>query len=206
MFKRGLSPQTQGNLELLSKLLLAKDYYLAGGTALSLHLGHRFSNDLDFFSQHPKNPFVLRSELANLGQLEILQNEEGTFNGILNNVKLSFFIYPYPLLFPTPKFNGINLADILDIACMKVDAISSRGTKRDFIDLYFVCQKDKSLQEILSLYTEKYSMAKFNKLHLLKNLVYFDDAEDDAMPKMVETINWAEVKKFFSEQTRKVTF
>jgi len=206
MFTKGLSPQTQSNLELLSESPIVKRYYLAGGTALSLHFGHRFSNDLDFFSQHPKNPLALRSGLASLGRLEILQNEEGTFNGIFNQIKLGLFVYPYPLLFPTLDFKGINVADILDIACMKVDAISSRGTKRDFIDLYFICQKTKPLREILSLYIKKYSSAKFNKLHILKSLIYFEDSEEDAMPEMLEEVSWEEVKKFFVGKTRDLEF
>lgn len=201
MFTRGLSEQTQASLESLRNAPFVKNYYLAGGTALSLHLGHRFSNDLDFFSASPAASELIRSQLSKLGNLEIFQNDEGTFNGMLNGVKLSFFIYPYDLLNPFLDFYGVKVADIFDIACMKIDAISSRGTKRDFIDLYFICNKFKPIEKLLELYAKKFSKAKFNKLHIVKSLVYFEDAEDNVMPQMIEKVSWENVKKYFVEKT-----
>lgn len=206
MFTRGLSAQTQTNLESLKSVSFVRNYYLAGGTALSLHFGHRFSNDLDFFSQNPATPETIRVELAKLGNLEIIQNEEGTFNGILNDSKLSFFVYPYGLLDPVLDFGGVGVADVADIACMKIDAISSRGTKRDFIDLYFICRKFKPIEGLLELYSKKYRKVKFNKLHLVKSLVYFDDAEGEIMPEMIEKVEWEEVKKFFLEKVKNFRF
>lgn len=200
MFIRGLSKQTQANLESLKNLSFVKKYYLAGGTALSLHFGHRFSYDLDFFSLTPERKEIIRSGLSSLGSLEILQNDEGTFNGKLDSVKLSFFIYPYKLLVPAVDFNGIAVADIPDISSMKIDAISSRGTKRDFIDLYFICNKFKPLEELFLLFEKKYSGVKFNMLHIIKSLVYFVDAEDQEMPEMIEKVSWEEVKKFFENE------
>lgn len=206
MFTKGLSQATQKNLESLKKAAFVKNYYLAGGTSLSLHFGHRFSNDLDFFSQTPAAPEIIRSQLSILGNLEIFQNDEGTFNGTLNKVKLSFFIYPYNLLKPALDFNGLKIADIADIACMKIDAISSRGTKRDFIDLYFICEKFKPIDELLNFYSKKYAPVKFNKLHIIKSLVYFDDAENNIMPKMIEKIDWKEIKRYFVEKMGKIIF
>lgn len=206
MFTRGLSAQTQTNLESLKSVSFVRNYYLAGGTALSLHFGHRFSNDLDFFSQNPATPETIRVELAKLGNLEIIQNEEGTFNGILNDSKLSFFVYLYGLLDPVLDFGGVGVADVADIACMKIDAISSRGTKRDFIDLYFICRKFKPIEGLLELYSKKYRKVKFNKLHLVKSLVYFDEAEGDIVPEMIEKVDWEEVKKFFREKVKNFRF
>lgn len=205
MLTRGLSKQTKKNLESLRDTF-AKDYYLAGGTALSLYYGHRFSNDLDFFSQTPASPETIRSELSKLGSLEIFQNDKETFNGLFNGAKLSFFLYLYDLLSPTVDFNGVKVADVIDIACMKIDAISSRGTKRDFIDLYFICQKTKPVNELLKFYVRKYNQAKFNRLHIVKSLVYFTDAETDVMPKMIENVDWEGVKNFFIEKVKEVDF
>lgn len=200
MFTRGISAPTQSNLAALKKVKFVDKYYLAGGTALSLHLGHRFSNDLDFFSLTPEDPLAIRNQLINIGKLEIEQNEEGTFNGSLNKVKLSFFIYPYPLIYPAHNYEGIKIADILDIACMKIDAISSRGKKRDFIDLYFICQKIKPLDELFTIFAKKYKKTKFNTFHILKSLAYFEDAEKEKAPIMIEKIDWEEVKKFFEKE------
>lgn len=206
MFTKGLSQTTRNNLAALKKPAFIKSYYLAGGTALSLHFGHRFSNDLDFFGQTPANPVLIKSELSKVGRLEIFQNDEGTFNGVLNGGKLSFFIYPYDLLKPTLDFNGIKVADITDIACMKIDAISSRGTKRDFIDLYFICNKFKPTKTLLDLYSKKYRGVKFNKLHLIKSMVYFNDAEDNVMPQMIEKVKWEAVKQFFINEVKQIHF
>lgn len=199
MFTKGLSSKTQSNLESLTSLPFVKNYYLADGTALALHFGHRFSHDLDFFSQNPNSSEIIRDSLEETGKLEIIQNDYGTFNGILNGVKISFFIYKYPLLYPIKVYKGIKIADILDIACMKLDAVSSRGTKRDFIDLFFICQKT-SLSKILSLYLQKYAMAKVNKLHIIKSLVYFTDAEGDPVPQMIEKIDWEKIEAFFEKE------
>jgi len=202
MFTTGLSKQTQKNLVSLGSASFVRNYYLAGGTALSLHFGHRFSKDLDFFSQTSATSGLIRLELLKLGNLEIFQNDEGAFSGTLNDVKLSFFIYPYRLLEPALNFREIKVAGVPDIACMKIDAISSRGTKRDFIDLYFICQQFKPIEDLLQLYSKKYREAKFNGLHILKSLVYFADAENDVMPEMIKKISWEEVKEYFRKEAK----
>ena len=199
MFVRGLSKQTQSNLESLKNASFVKNYYLAGGTALSLHFGHRFSYDLDFFSQNPVKPEVIRSGLSKLGKLEIFQNDEGTFNGVLNGIKLSFFIYPYPLLFPRHDYAGIKLADIKDIACMKLDAISRRGTKRDFIDLYFIC-KNYRLDYLLELYEQKFAKYNVPVWHAVKSLGYFARADENDLPEMLQPVDWNHVKHFFETE------
>lgn len=206
MFTRGLSQATQKNLALLKSVEFTKSYYLAGGTALSLYFGHRFSNDLDFFSRRPASPEIIKFQLSSLGSLEIFQNDHGTFNGMLNGVKLSFFIYPYVLLNPALDFKGLKVASVADIACMKIDAITSRGTKRDFIDLYFICSKFKQINALLKLYSKKYASAKFNKLHIVKSLVYFNDAEDNVMPEMITKVSWEEVKKYFVKKAKEIVF
>ncbi|OGK51683.1 hypothetical protein A2966_05095 [Candidatus Roizmanbacteria bacterium RIFCSPLOWO2_01_FULL_41_22] len=199
MLTKGLSPKTKDNLESLGKLSFVSKYYLAGGTGLSLHLGHRFSYDLDFFSKKPEIPAVISQHLLDLGRLEILQNDSGSFNGSLNGIKLSFFNYPYPLLFKPLLFQGIKIASVLDIACMKIVAISERGTKRDFIDLFFICYQS-SFDKIIELFSQKYHKVNYNLIHILKSLVYFEDAENDPEPQMIEKVNWQEVKQFFEKE------
>lgn len=196
MFSRGLSPKTQKNLDLLSRVDFVKKYYLSGGTAAALHLDHRLSFDLDWFSPTPVHPNVIVADLTPLGRLSIQQNDQGTFNGSLNGVKLSFFIYPYKLLYPAVDYQGIKVADLRDIACMKLDAVSSRGKKRDFIDLYFISQK-YSLVEQLRFFERRYEKQDVSIKHIIDSLVYFNDAENDAMPKMFKPVNWQQVKHFF---------
>lgn len=206
MFIEGLSEQTQKNLELLKEVPFVAKYYLAGGSALSLHLGHRYSIDLDFFSPTPENPLIIEGLLAKIGKLEIFQNDAGTFSGRLNGVRLSFFLYSYPNLFPLTDLFGVRVANILDIGCMKLDAVSSRGTKRDFIDLYVICRKAKPLKELLKLFRKKYENVDYSILHILKSLVYFADAEKDEIPQMIERVEWEAVKNFFVREVKKLTY
>ena len=199
MFSKGLSPNTARNLALLSQIPGIKKFYLAGGSALALHFTHRYSFDLDFFTPENFDSKQIRHQLQDLGEFSLDQIAQDTLLGKFNQVKISFFTYRYPLLFPTQDFSGIKIASILDIACMKLDAISSRGTKRDFIDLYFICQKEK-ISKIVKLFEKKFQKADYNLAFIQKSLVYFVDAEKDEMPKMIKKISWEEVKRFFEEE------
>ncbi len=102
-----------------------------------------------------------------------------------------------------PQF-PLAIADIRDIACMKLDALASRGTKRDFVDIYCIAQTGLTLPEMIALFEKKYAELNYNLLHLKKSLVFFDDAEHDPMPRMIKEIAWREVKKFFQEETKKL--
>ena len=90
---------------------------------------------------------------------------------------------------------------------MKIAAIADRGTKRDFIDLYFIFAKTKilTLREALALYDKKFKALKQNKIHILKSLVYFEDAEKDKLPQMMQRVSWLSVKKFFISEQQKIT-
>ena len=92
------------------------------------------------------------------------------------------------------------MADIKDIACMKLDAISTRGTKRDFIDLYFILQNE-ALTDVLKWFEQKYKGLQYNLTHIVKSLTYFEDAEKEVMPKMLIDVSWLQIKQFFKEET-----
>ena len=112
---------------------------------------------------------------------------------------MSFLHYPYPLLFPTREFEALTVADPRDIACMKVDAIASRGSRRDFVDLYITAQT-YGLNEILAWFATKYAGAPYNRIHLLKSLTYFSDAEREPMPDLLIPLEWSTVTQFFFSQ------
>ena len=194
MHPETLASETRRVLEKIGKQPFLSDFYLAGGTALALHLGHRESIDLDFFSEYDFSLEKLRKEMSELGRYVLVNEEPGTLDGMLENVKVTFLRYQYPLLFPLVPFLNIRIADERDIACMKIDAISSRGSKKDFVDLYFLLEK-YSLADILELFHRKYSQVEYNRLHLLKSLSFFDDAGLDAMPKMLINRDWEFVKE-----------
>ncbi len=203
MYTETLAPETGRVLEKISKADLLQDFYLVGGTALALHLGHRESIDLDFFSPYDFSLGKLKDDISAIGKYRLTNEEEGTLDGMLDDVKVTFLRYSYPMLFPLVEWNGVKLADERDIACMKIDAISSRGSRKDFIDIYFLLEK-YTLEEILSLFEKKYSHIEYNKMHLLKSLAYFEDAEDDVMPKMLKDVSWEEVKSKILQETKKL--
>lgn len=119
--------------------------------------------------------------------------------------KISFFYYDYPLLKKFMSYSGINLASLEDIGCMKIDAVSSQGKKRDFIDLFFILKKrNMELKDIIDHFRKKYKKAGYNLLHVLKSLVYFDDADKDPELLMIEDVKWQAVKDFFVDQVKQL--
>jgi predicted nucleotidyltransferase component of viral defense system len=170
------------------------DFYLSGGTALSLQLGHRESEDLDFFNQHNFDPRKLQPQIEKLGKLESLELSENTLNTFVNEVKLQFLGYPYKLLEPTANYQGIKLSSVVDIACTKIQTVGMRGSKKDFIDVYFILQQF-SLEELFLQTEKKYQDSEFNKIHILKSMIYFNDAEDQPMPRMHKEVSWGKIKK-----------
>lgn len=207
MFEEVLPKDSKSALAVLGESGLLKEAYLAGGTALALQIGHRISVDFDFFTrkEFDENFFIQKlTELPLRFRLE--KTDPGTVLGYLDKTKFSLFFYKYPLLTEAHKFLNLNISDIKDIGPMKLAAISDRGTKRDFIDLYFIIAVEKffNLQEVLDLYDQKFKILNRNKTHILKSLIYFDDAEKQSMPKMLKKVSWPKVKKFFELETKRL--
>jgi len=205
MPKKVISKKTQSTLEILRKTDLLKDFYLAGGTALALQYQHRLSLDLDFFTKKNIDTKELLEKIKKIGNFSLEKEAENTLTGILNQTKITFLSYDYPILFSPKNILGIKVADIKDIACMKLAAISSRGTKRDFVDLFFICH-DISLKKLFSLFQKKYRKVNYNLIHILKSLVYFENAEKEPMPHMIKQVSWQEIKEFFIKEVRSIKF
>jgi hypothetical protein len=171
-------------------------FYLAGGTGLALHVGHRRSVDIDLFRESEFVSTHLRDRLRDLKGRHKLETARGTVHLQLHGTKVSFLHYPYPLLFPTRQFELLTVADPRDIACMKLDAIANRGSRRDFVDLYLAA-KTYGLSEIIEWFGTKYAAVSYSRIHLFKALSYFEDAEQQPMPDMLVPLDWAAVRRFF---------
>jgi len=202
MRREVISKETRENLEILKKASLLEDFYLAGGTGLALQLKHRLSFDLDFFTSKEINTKTLVKKLKRAGTISIEREAEDTLTCVFNKTRLTFLRYDYPLLFALKKIEEVKVAQSKDIGCMKIDAISSRGTKKDFIDVFFLCQTTISLKGLLTLFKKKYKDIDYNMLHILKSLVYFDDADKDPMPMTLIPVSWEEVKNFFRKEIK----
>jgi predicted nucleotidyltransferase component of viral defense system len=191
----------KSTLELLKKLQcihFLKNTRLAGGTALALQLGHRLSVDLDFFGTITTNTEHILEELRN-NNLEIRTDYSSTNikQFTIENVKVDFVNYPYEWLEPLKEEKNIRLAGLSDIAAMKLEAITNRGTRRDFVDLYFLL-KVYSLKQQMEFYLKKYPGG--SSFNVLRSLTYFTDAETMPMPKMLIPINWDEVKSSIRQE------
>ncbi len=178
--------------------------YLAGGTGLALRFGHRRSVDLDFFIKEIFDEERLLQRLEQMQGISDVRRAPQTLHLVIQGVKVSFLGYVYPLLFAPALFDGVPMADPRDIACMKITAIASRGTKRDFVDFYAACERF-GLLDLLALFGQKYAQTGYNQLHILKSLTYFADAEKDPMPHMLVPLEWRDVKRFFKEEVQRMS-
>lgn len=167
---------TKRKLHLDAVKKVGKDFYLAGGTALALQLGHRDSVDFDFFVEGDIDTLVLWEKIQEVfvgAKLLKTQEAHNTLScTIAEDIKLSFFGYRYPLIFPLHTEEGLSLAGIHDIGAMKLSAITSRASIKDYVDLYYIL-KTISLDELLQVCTKKFEVLDTNLV--LKSLVYFED-------------------------------
>ena len=166
-------------------------FYLAGGTALALQIGHRISVDLDFFSHHDFNENDISEYLISNFNAQIVSIANNSISCLINNIKVEFIAHQYPLLKENNIIDNIRLASFEDIAAMKINAARNRGTKKDFVDLYFLL-KSYSIQSLLEFANKKYP----NHIDLLtlKSLVYFEEANQEPDCQMLLDVNWEEVK------------
>jgi len=195
-----LTPVTQDAFHLVNELELIKYFYLAGGTGLALHFGHRFSVDLDFFSDDVTAvESDQRSSLLNIlsdPTLEIIYDKDSTLVVTWRGAGLSFFrLNLYPLVRATFLVDNINLASIEEIGAMKLAAIINRGTRKDMVDLYFILQQ-VSLDSLFQVASVKYAKVRSFLVSAVRALSYFDDAESLPMPQMLDKTPWSKMKKF----------
>ncbi len=183
------------------------NFYLAGGTGLAMQIYHRTSLDFDFYCRDKFDAFVLRKEFEERFVRVIeTQIAEDTLLLEVDGVQASFFKYDYPLIRKAKKVGGIDVASIEDIAAMKIIAITQRGKRRDFIDIYFL-MKTLGLKQILELTVEKYPM--FNVYVGLQGLIYFADAEKNTEYEQTRFVlvkgknpSWGEMKEYITAEVK----
>jgi len=193
-----LSEEALKLLEFLNNEIEILKFYLAGGSGLALQLGHSRSRDLDFLTTEEFPPMLLSRHLeTKYPYMEILISS-GILYCELSNVKVSFLFYHVPLIYPKIKFKNISVADWRDIMAEKFKTLSQRGSRKDFYDLYFCVNLKKiSLQEGVGFLKKRCGGTGLNYYHILKSLVYFEDAEDEPEIDTLLPVDWKEVKNFF---------
>ena len=190
----------------LGPAVQARGFYLAGGTAVALQIGHRRSVDLDFFAETlPETPQQLAGALRReIGVFDTESVAPGTLHGRVRSVRVSVLEYRYSLLRSPMTWAEANcsVAALDDLAAMKLAAVAQRGAKKDFFDLYALTRAHRPLAELLPLYREKYDTA--DLAHLLYALTYFDDADPQPTPTLLWDVTWPEVKTAVRTAAREV--
>jgi hypothetical protein len=180
-----------------------RGFYLAGGTALCLRLAHRRSIDLDLFREQdfdpqaaPERPRRDRTrgfERANETEHDLVE---------ISGVRTSLMRFPYPTLVAPEIALGVPVASSPDIAAMKIEAIASRGARKDFYDLYFICRDGLGLASAVEAFERRFESARPDLAHRLKALTFFDDAEREPEPILLRPVKWDEVRQYFEREVR----
>jgi predicted nucleotidyltransferase component of viral defense system len=198
LFRETVAPSTWDLLCQISDLNSLNSFSLAGGTALSLQIGHRISYDLDFFMKGEMSNELILENLEKTGKIEIVSQSNRILVLLINDIKVDFIRHPYTSVEAHFSDNKIRFLGLKDIGAMKLHAIAGRGRKRDFVDLYFLL-KQFSLKELLHFYSQRFFDG--NELMVLRSLSFFNDADiDPEISYIREEISWQEIKKSILEQ------
>lgn len=205
MHPKVLGPEAWTVVRRLVRAELTSGWTLAGGTGLALQIGHRVSEDLGFFRSgtFDSDPFVGR--LAEVGRVSVQNRSAGTLHVRLDGLRVSFLAAQAPLLFPGAPYRGVAVADPRDIAVMKVIAIGGRGSRKDFVDLYFYLRSGGGLDSVFEMARRRFKGIDYNEYHLLRSLVFFEDAETEPMPRMLRRASWPEIKSTIVAEVKRLS-
>ena len=194
--KEKLLPEHKKAIDEILEFINNGNFYLSEGTGVYYYLEHRESIDLDFFTSLKFNFLKYQSLFK---KYKVLFFSEDTIHTEIKGINMSFFYYPYPLLKPLNYIDEIPVASLEDILCMKTNAIVGRGSKRDFIDVFFIMKNLKlNAEECIEIFREKFG--NYNPLIIYKAMNYFKDADKEPEVKMIKEVDWEEIKKFFRKE------
>ena len=198
-----IEPATLELIRRLQALPMFAETRLVGGTALALQLGHRVSVDLDIFGKW-NYAEDMQAELSKVGHVE---KESGTPSGrmaffYVDGIKVDCVAYDmYRWLEPPVEEEGVRRAGVKDIAAMKINAITNRGTRKDFVDMARLLD-DYSIEDMFAWYRGKYPAA--NPALAMRSMSYFVDAETMPMPRMLISFDWEDAKDRIRAAVRKL--
>lgn len=195
---------TQSAVALLPSLARFKDFYLVGGTALALQIGHRRSVDFDLFRDKPLPVGLLTQVKRACAPLSVVVTYRSPeqLNVLIGNVRTTFLFFPYPVIDTFVSYRGLSLASVREIAAMKAFAIGKRLSFKDYVDWYFMLkEKQVTLQDVISLAQKKFG-GDFNDRLFLGQLVSLSDIPQQTIDFLRGPINKTEIAEFL-EQTAK---
>jgi hypothetical protein len=202
-----LSPRAQELLGRYAERPWGDDFYLAGSAALALYIGHRPVRDLDLMGGTnrltPPDRRDLLGDLLALEETEVETARDGYLFVRQSGVGVRFFYYPYPLAEPFEEISGFAVASAVDLGLMKLGAIISRGTRRDFVDLFLLCRRIP-LADLLARADDKFGHVRDFSLQALKGLADLSEAEAEPMPRLAVPVDWAEVEAWLRHEVREL--
>jgi predicted nucleotidyltransferase component of viral defense system len=204
LYRETVDPETFKLLVKLQSLASLQNFYLAGGTALSLYYGHRISIDLDLFTHTGFNTETVLHEISEAfsdDNVSIINEDRNSLLLSINDIKVDILSHQYALINPNIKsIDYIKIYAKEDIIAMKLNALANRGTKKDFFDIYEVLQ-EFTLRDLFNFFETKYT----NKdiYYVLRSLIYFEDAALDKDPIMIKKYDWEIVKEFITREVQK---
>jgi len=203
MYLEAISSKRQ---KIFQKLKNFPQFYLAGGTALALHIGHRMSDDFDLFTAEDI-PVTLLEKVEKIfkeSTIDIIINHSEQLSLMIDQTKVDFVKYPFPLILDLIKYKKVKIIKIPEIAAMKAYTIGRRATYKDYIDLYFILsEKYSSLPEIIKISKEKFKEY-FDPRLFLEQLVYLEDIQEEPIQFLKKKVHKKELERFFQGEIKKV--
>jgi hypothetical protein len=167
---------------------------LGGGTSLALVFGHRKSMDIDFFLTDPFDSVQLQNALARLiPGIQIVNRTAGSLSAAAGSVKVDILSHSYPLLDAYTHLETIQCLSLPDMAAMKVNAVTNRGSKKDFSDLLLLSENGLTLSAALDRFCRKYGHA--GRFLAVRSLNWFGDTAGEPDPVYLNGWTWPEVRR-----------
>jgi hypothetical protein len=193
---------TGGQVELLPYLkAFHRSFYLVGGTAVALHIGHRRSIDFDLFTHAQLNKSRIKAKLMHIpfSQIPVFEDFD-QLHLLINNVKLTFFSYPYSVLHPITVGSIITIPSLLSLAAMKAFALGRRAKWKDYVDLYFILNDYYTIQEICRE-AEKIFNRQFSEKLFRQQLAFHRDIDyTEPVEYIVTAVPDDEIKEFLIDK------
>lgn len=201
LYKETIEPKTLELLIDLQKEPLLSTFNLVGGTALALHLGHRKSIDLDFFSSEYFDLEEVKMMLIKKYDFKVSYSRSQTLKGFINGVKVDFIKFDYPHLHNCDIIDEVRIESIPDIIAMKLLSITDNGSRiKDFIDIAYLSSWF-SLEEMLQFFIRKITNS--NIMMPIKALTYFDDIDfNESIVMLNNDFDWNKIAARLIDMTK----
>jgi len=209
MYPKTISDDLYHLLKRLDRSVELRSAYLGGGTALALQLGHRRSDDLDFFFRELFSPVAVLRELEKLGLAVTVLNQTSRHTElVVQGLKVDLLSEPIPLRRLVrsihPEIRNLKMAHAADIGRMKLLTIASRGGRKDFVDLFCLTRHTISVKALIDEFILEGQGIRFSKLLFLKGLVDFEAADLEPDPLMFWDIDWSGVKETLMSEVKQI--